>query len=133
MGSGAAVEKGRRLMKPIYCPACVARMKKQQLYQWIDDDETTDGPSVYYYCSCGLRGPVRAGVSFRGAAIKAGRAMRGIVDAVDVRIAKHENAADVAGSLRGYRRCARVVWMMLREHKLTRRQITERMRQEAAL
>ena len=116
------------MSKQINCPACGARMRMKQIYQWRDSDD--DGTAAYYLCACGLRGPTLAGVSWRGATIKAGRAMRGIADAVEARIAKADNAAFAHGLRVGERDMARAVLKMLQNHKLTRRQITERMKKE---
>jgi CubicO group peptidase (beta-lactamase class C family) len=106
-------------------------MKMKQVYQFTDAD--IDGTCAYYLCVCGLRSRTVAGVSFRGAAIKAGRAMRRIVEAVEARIARADNAAFAHGLRVGERDMARRAMRLLQNHKLTRSQITERMRQEAAL
>jgi len=74
------------MSKPINCPTCGAKMKMKKLYQWVDDDESSDGDCAYYYCTCGLRGPTMSGRSWRGAATRAGRAMRAICDAVEARV-----------------------------------------------
>ena len=112
-------------MKPINCPACGARMKTRT-YE-------IDGWRAWPECGCGLRGTLCSAATHRGAAIKAGRAMRGIADAVEARIAKADNAAFAHGLRVGERDTARRVARLLQNHKLTRSQITERMRQEAAL
>ena len=116
-------------MTKINCPACGARMRMKQVYQFTDAD--IDGTCAYYLCVCGLRSRTVAGVSFRGATIKAGRAMRGIADAVEARIAKADNAAFAHGLRVGGHDEARAVLKMLQNHKLTRSQIAERMKKEA--
>jgi len=115
------------MSKPINCPACGARM---------DAGSAGDTPWVlaWLQCSeCGLRSDHYAAETRRGAAIKAGRAMRAICEAVEVRIAERDNASFAHGLREGRRSAARVAWKLLRDRKLTRRQITERMIQEAGL
>ena len=73
------------MSRPINCPACGAHMEMRKLYSW-NYEHSAYGPNVYYICSCGLQGPVYNSSSFRGAAIKAGRAMRRTVEMVDKRI-----------------------------------------------
>ena len=105
-------------MKKINCPACGARMTLET-YE-------IDGWHAWPECGCGLRGPLCSAATHRGAAIKAGRAMRRIMDAVEVRIARADNAAFAHGLRVGGRDEARAVLKMLQNRKLTRRQITER-------
>jgi hypothetical protein len=60
------------MSKPIYCPACGARM---------DAGSAGDPPHViaWLQCAkCGLRSDHYGAETHRGAAIKAGRAMRAI-------------------------------------------------------
>ena len=68
------------IMKPINCPACGARMKLRM---------HESGRLLYYDCfRCDIRGPRSGGKTHRGAAIKAGRAMRRIVEAIETQAAK---------------------------------------------
>ncbi len=80
---------------------------------------------------CGLSGPRYTAGTHRGAAIKAGRAMRVIVDALRDR-ARGQYAPTIRAAREAATRDhAHRVLMMLQDHRLTRAQITERMRQEA--
>lgn len=64
------------MSNPINCPACGARMT---LCRWPHHAK------AWYECACGLRGPYGCSASDRGAAIKAGRAMRRIVEMIEAR------------------------------------------------
>ncbi|NCC53383.1 MAG: hypothetical protein EOM20_19525 [Spartobacteria bacterium] len=64
-------------------------MRLKTIYQCVDCDGEDDGTCAYYRCpGCGLRGPINGGASFRGAAIRAGRAMRLICERVEARFKK---------------------------------------------
>jgi len=113
-------------MKPINCPACGARMTL--CYAELPGENTEN---ILYQChKCFLAGPIEMANTHRGATIKAGRAMRGIADAVEARIARADNAAFAHGLRVGGRDEARAVLKMLQNHKLTRSQIAERMKKE---
>lgn len=94
------------MSNPIYCPACGKKM---------DTGSAGDEPWVIMWlqcAKCGLRSDTYGAATHRGAAIKAGRAMRRICHAVDVRVAQD-------------------ILRMLNDRKLTRAQIRERVRQVA--
>ena len=115
-------------MKPINCPACVARMTL--CYAELPGENTEN---ILYQChKCFLAGPIEMANTHRGAAIKAGRAMRGIADAVEARIATANNAAFAHGLRVGERDMARRVVRLLLDSRLTRMGIAERMTKEAA-
>ena len=104
-------------------------MRMDNYYRVVTEDHI-----CYMQClKCHLLGPSKFAETHRGAAIKAGQAMRAICEAVETRIAERDNAAFAHGLRVGRRDEARRVLGMLHNHKLTRRQITERMRQEAQL
>jgi hypothetical protein len=113
-------------MKPIYCPACGAKM----FFDAVDC-----GTAIMTHCrcpgiECRLAGPIEQAMTERGAAIKAGRAMRALVRAVEVRIAKARIDGLWAGRRVGGNAAVRACYLLLCDGKLTRRQIKERMRQE---
>jgi len=67
-------------MRTINCPACGARMNMAGVHYC----ETTC--AVRVVCpKCGLSGPRYTAGTHRGAAIKAGRAMRGIIARIEAR------------------------------------------------
>ena len=67
------------------CPACGKRMRMES-YE-------IEGWHMWPECACGLRGPLCSAATHRGAAIKAGRAMRAIMGRIEERI----RAAYVSG------------------------------------
>ena len=118
-------------MKPMYCPACGARMIYDPSYGYDDGERAV---MVQALCpGCLLAGPCEYSRTERGAAIKAGRAMRAICRAVEERIAKARIDGRFDGVRKGENNTARRVYWMLLNSRMTRMQITERMRREAEL
>jgi len=112
------------MSRSINCPACGARMTLEvyEIITW----------QAWYACNaCGLHSGSIGALTRRGAAIRAGRAMRGIIDAIRER-ARGQYAPPVRAAREAATRDhAHRVLMMLQDYRLTRAQITERMRQEA--
>lgn len=113
------------MSRSINCPACGTRMKMF----WIQSIFTKY--EARYGCDCGLCGPVYYAPTRRGAAIRAGRAMRRIVEMVDHRIYRTLQGARRNGGLIGGRAIAQDIYGMLNDHRLTRAQIRERVRMVA--
>ncbi len=112
-------------MIPINCPACGARMRMEayDLGRW----------AAWYVCpTCELHGSSMGAATHRGAAIRAGRAMRRIVEAIQDRARRQYASVFRAARDTAFRDHAQRVLLLLHDHKLTRAQITERMRQEVA-
>jgi hypothetical protein len=86
--------------------------------------------AAWYECACGVHNASICADTHRGAAIKAGRAMRAIVRAVEVRISKARIDGLWAGRRAGGNAAVMACYLLLCNNKLTRRQIKERLRQE---